>query len=118
LSPIRRAGSGGLGDTMQMKGVVMHASARGLRLRRIAVVGSLIGIGCAAVVSASGAESTGATLFYNAHVFTAEYDHPYAEAVAIRGDRIVAVGALGAVERAAAPIGRRVDLHGAFLMPA
>jgi predicted amidohydrolase YtcJ len=32
-------------------------------------------------------------VFYNAQVFTAEYDHPYAEAVAIRGDRIIAVGA-------------------------
>ena len=102
---------------MGMKGVVMHGPARGLRLRRGAVVGSLIGIVCAAAVGASGAESTGATLFYDAHVFTAEYDHPYAEAVAIRGDRIVAVGALAAVERAAAPIGHRVDLRGAFLMP-
>jgi predicted amidohydrolase YtcJ len=30
-----------------------------------------------------------------AQVFTAECDHPDAEAVAIRGDRIIAVGALG-----------------------
>ena len=96
----------------------MHGSARQSRLRRIAVVGSLIGIVCAAAAeSAPDAQSSGATLFYDAHVFTAEYDHPYAEAVAIRGDRIVAAGALAAVERAAAPIGRRVDLHGGFLMP-
>jgi len=56
-------------------------------------------------------------LFYDAQVFTAEYGHPYAEAVAIRGDRIIAVGALGDVERTAGPTARRVDLHGKFLMP-
>src|SRR5215831_20550846 len=56
-------------------------------------------------------------VFYNAQVFTAESDHPYAEAVAIRGDRIIAVGALGSVERIAGPTARKVDLHGKFLMP-
>ena len=40
-------------------------------------------------------------ILYNAQVFTAEYDHPYAEAVAIRGDRILAVGSLQSVEQAA-----------------
>jgi predicted amidohydrolase YtcJ len=56
-------------------------------------------------------------LFYNAQVFTAEHDHPYAEAVAIRGDRIIAVGTLGLVERIAGPSARKVDLDGKFLMP-
>jgi predicted amidohydrolase YtcJ len=56
-------------------------------------------------------------LLYNAHVFTAEPNAPYAEAVAIRGDRIVAVGALESVERAAGQSARRVDLGGRFLMP-
>ena len=66
---------------------------------------------------AAAENSTATTLFYDAQVFTAEYDHPYAEAVAIRGDRIVAVGTLGDVERIAGPTARRVDLHGKFLMP-
>ena len=57
------------------------------------------------------------TVFFHAHVFTAEYDHPYAEAVAIRGDRIIAVGALGDVLDAAGPSARKVDLKGKFLMP-
>jgi len=57
------------------------------------------------------------TLFFNAHVFTAEPNAPYAEAVAIRGDRIVAVGALESVEKAAGTGARRVDLGGRFLMP-
>jgi len=47
----------------------------------------------------------------------AEYDHPYAETVAIRGDPIIAVGSLGSVEQIAGPTAREVDLHGRFLMP-
>lgn len=58
-----------------------------------------------------------ATLFYNVHVFTAEPAAPYAEAVAIQGDRILAVGARKAVESAVGPGARRVDLGGRFLMP-
>ena len=58
-----------------------------------------------------------ATVFYDAQVFTAEPDHPYANAVAIRGDRIVAVGDRGAVEKAAGAGARQVDLKGKFLMP-
>ncbi len=57
------------------------------------------------------------TVFYNAHVFTAEYGHPYAEAIAIRGNRIIAVGALASVERIAGPPARKIDLQGKFLMP-
>jgi len=75
----------------------------------------LVLTGASSTVAADAPEST--TLFYNAHVFTAEPNAPYAEAVAIRGDRIVAVGALEAVERAAGPGTRRVDLGGRFLMP-
>jgi predicted amidohydrolase YtcJ len=56
-------------------------------------------------------------VFHNAQVFTAEYDHPYAEAVAIRGDRIIAVGTLDSAERIAGPTARKIDLRGKFLMP-
>jgi predicted amidohydrolase YtcJ len=62
-------------------------------------------------------ESAATEILYHAHVFTAEYEHPYADAVAIRGDRIIAVGDLAAVERAAGPSAVRLDLKGKFLMP-
>jgi len=71
----------------------------------------------AAGPAAHAGEPAPVTLLYNAHVFTAEPDAPYAQAVAIQGQRILAVGALAAVERAAGPQARRVDLHGKFLMP-
>jgi predicted amidohydrolase YtcJ len=62
-------------------------------------------------------ESDQAQILYDAQVFTAENDHPYAEAVAIRGDRILAVGSLPAVEQAAGPGAQKIDLNGKFLMP-
>lgn len=80
----------------------------------------LVGLGLAliavcAIRAATAAETE--ALFYNGRVFTAEPDHPYAEAVAIRGSRIVAVGALGEVERQVGPSAKRVDLGQRFLMP-
>jgi predicted amidohydrolase YtcJ len=82
---------------------------------------ALPGMGALAIAAASPTFAVdapdSATLFYDAHVFTAEPDAPYAEAVAIRGDRIVAVGALASVEKAAGANARRVDLGGRFLMP-
>ena len=63
------------------------------------------------------AGETGERIFYNAKIFTAEPDHPYAEAVAIRGDKIVAVGNRGEVSKAVAASAELVDLKGNFLMP-
>jgi len=57
------------------------------------------------------------TVYFDAHVFTAEYNAPYAEAVAIRGDRILAVGTQREVEKVAGKSAHKVDLHGKFLMP-
>jgi len=57
------------------------------------------------------------TIYFNAHIFTAEYATPYAEAIAIRADRILAVGAQRDVEKIAGKAARKIDLHGKFLMP-
>jgi predicted amidohydrolase YtcJ len=57
-------------------------------------------------------------ILFNAKVFTAEPEAPFADAVAIRGDKILAVGNLSEVEKA---VGRskaeRIDLHGKTLFP-
>jgi predicted amidohydrolase YtcJ len=55
-------------------------------------------------------------IFFNAKIFTADPQHPYAEAVAIRGDKIRAVGTLPEVIRAA-PTAPRTDLEGKSLFP-
>jgi predicted amidohydrolase YtcJ len=56
-------------------------------------------------------------VFYNARIFTAETEQPYAEAVAIRGDKIVAVGTRADVEKKVGKQAERIDLHGQWLLP-
>lgn len=56
-------------------------------------------------------------ILFNAQVFTADALHPYAEAVAIRGDKIVAVGNLSEVEKSVSASAERVDLAGRTLFP-
>jgi len=50
-------------------------------------------------------------------VFTADPEHPWAEAVAVRGDRIAAVGTSANVGRLAGPKTRRIDLAGRVVVP-
>src|ERR1700691_2033211 len=105
-------------DTKTIKGDEMHRRTRLInRGREIGLWGVLV---CGSVFSGAAVQAEQAvtsTLLYHAHVFTAEYAQPYAEAVAIRGERIIAVGRLADVERAAGPSARKVDLHRQFLMP-
>jgi len=56
-------------------------------------------------------------VLFHGKVFTGEPDHPYAEAVAIRDDKIVAVGNRGDVSKAVASDAKLIDLRGNFLMP-
>ncbi len=60
---------------------------------------------------------TAERILFNAKVFTGVPDHPYAEAVAIHGDKIVAVGSFAEVLQAAGKSAERVDLGGKSLLP-
>jgi len=64
-----------------------------------------------------GQESSGEKIFFHAKVFTGDPANPYAAAVAIRGDKIVAVGNLSQVEKAAEATAERIDLEGRSLFP-
>src|SRR6185437_11927624 len=57
------------------------------------------------------------TIYYNGHVVTMWADRPEVEAVAIRGDRFVAVGANTDVRKLAAPTTREVNLAGRTVLP-
>lgn len=57
------------------------------------------------------------TLFVNGTVVTMNPVHPQAEAVLVRGDRIVAVGQVTDMGALAAPGARVVDLGGQTLLP-
>lgn len=56
-------------------------------------------------------------LLHNGVVFTADVQHPYAEAVGVEGDTIVIVGSEGEVAKRMGNDARRMDMKGNFLMP-
>jgi predicted amidohydrolase YtcJ len=56
-------------------------------------------------------------IFFDAKIFTGEPQNPYAVAVAIRGDKIVAVGNLPEVATSVSANAERVDLQGKSLFP-
>jgi predicted amidohydrolase YtcJ len=62
-------------------------------------------------------EASGEKILFHAQVFTANPQNPYAEAVAIRGDKIVAVGNLPEVAKSVSASAQRIDLGGKTLFP-
>lgn len=56
-------------------------------------------------------------ILFHVKIFTGDPQNPYAEAVAIRGDKILAVGNLPEVEKAVSANAERVDLGGKSLFP-
>jgi predicted amidohydrolase YtcJ len=62
-------------------------------------------------------ESSGERIFFHAKVFTGDPQNPYAEAVAIRGDKIIAVGNLPEVAKSVSQNAEHIDLDGKSLFP-
>jgi predicted amidohydrolase YtcJ len=79
-----------------------------------AIAAALIARGAAA---AGGREDAADRVLLNARVWTGDPQRPRAEAVAIRGNRITAVGSTADVRRLAGPSTDVQDLGGAFLAP-
>ena len=57
------------------------------------------------------------TVLLNGKIFTGVASHPYVEALAIRGDRIVATGDTKTIKAMAGPKTNAIDLHGATAIP-
>jgi predicted amidohydrolase YtcJ len=72
---------------------------------------------CSCLQAVAPARATDDVVLFHGKIFTGEPEHPYAEAVAIRGDRIVAVGNRSDVSKAVASDARLIDLKGNFAMP-
>ena len=72
---------------------------------------------CACLQRTAFAGAADERVLYNGKIFTAEPEHPYAEAVAIHGDKIVAIGNRGEVSKAVASGVEMIDLKGDFLVP-
>jgi predicted amidohydrolase YtcJ len=56
-------------------------------------------------------------LIFNAHVVTMNRKQPSAEAIAIQGSRVVWVGSSAEAQKFSSAVARRVDLHGATVLP-
>jgi predicted amidohydrolase YtcJ len=56
-------------------------------------------------------------IFFHAKIFTGDPQSPYAAAVAIRRDKIIAVGSLPYVAKSVSENARRIDLNGKNLFP-
>ncbi len=70
-----------------------------------------------AVASPIAQSSPPDTIYYNGHIVTMGTDNPVVEAVAIRGDRFVAVGRSADVRKLAGPATEQVDLGGKTVLP-
>lgn len=81
-------------------------------MRAILLTASLWAAG-AAVVGAQPAD----LLLTNGRVYTLDPARPWAEALALRGDRIAAVGSNAEIARLRGPASRVIDLRGAFASP-
>ena len=82
---------------------------------RIALAVALAATSAAAQSATSAGPA--AMLVVNGRVWTANPAQPWAEALATRGDRIVAVGSRAAAERAAGARARVVDARGGMVVP-
>ena len=56
-------------------------------------------------------------ILFNGKIFTSDTAHPYAQALAIRGDRIVLAGESAKIKLLAAPHTRQIDLGGRTVIP-
>jgi predicted amidohydrolase YtcJ len=83
------------------------------QLRKILLLGGLIGIS----VSVYGQQVAPDLILSNGKIITVDDQFSIAQAVAVRGDRIVAVGTNPEITRLAGPNTRRIDLRGRAVVP-
>jgi predicted amidohydrolase YtcJ len=65
----------------------------------------------------SGQQSPPDLILLNGKIFTSDSAHPFVEALAIRGERIVAIGTAEKVRMLAGPHTKRMDLDGRVVIP-
>src|SRR5574337_2214007 len=94
-----------------------HTSSMTYRFLYRCLCVAVIAWGCCLSSARADENSLPARIFYNGKVFTAEPEHPYAEAVAIQGGKIVAVGTLLEVAKSVPAGTERIDLQGKALFP-
>src|SRR4029077_17156671 len=83
----------------------------------ISVRATLLFVMFASARSSPGQSPQPDVLIFNAHVITMNRQQPTAEAIAIRGSRVVWVGNSADAQKSWSGAVRRVDLHGATVLP-
>ena len=86
-------------------------------MRTIVTLAAIAGLGLGAACGSGPAYGLPDLVLLDGRVFTADDDEPWAEAVAIRGDRIEAVGTTADIRAMATDDTRVIDLEGAFVTP-
>jgi predicted amidohydrolase YtcJ len=66
--------------------------------------------------SVAGAQTADLALV-NGRVYTVDAQRPWAEAIAVAGDRVIAVGTVAEIQKHVGPATRTLDLGGAFVSP-
>lgn len=88
-----------------------------MRRRTPLIALALLGLMHAAPPAPAAAQEPADMILTASRIWTADPDRPWAEAVAIRGDRILAVGDPTSVRRHRASYTRVIDLPGRFIVP-
>lgn len=84
---------------------------------RVAVTLARLAFALAVASSIARAQSVPDRILTGGRIFTSDSTKPWAEAIAIRGERIVAVGTNAAITKLAGPKTRRVALGGRVVVP-
>ena len=85
-------------------------------MRTFAFLSKVVIVIWAFVAPAQGQNGVADVILVNAKVFTASDSHPYAEAVAIKGERILAVGTNQKIKSLAGPKTKRIDARGRLVV--
>jgi predicted amidohydrolase YtcJ len=111
----------------RLAGAPLAAAVAAIAVAAIAVVAAAlaaVGEGAPVGAAATGAAAGGATsagpatlIVTGGRVWTGDRARPWAEAVAVRGERIAAVGSSAEIERLAGPSTRRVQARGGVVTP-
>lgn len=87
-------------------------------LDRLLLTSILIMISAFTLAAPSGAQTAPVSLaVVNARIWTGNPKRPWADAIAVRGDRIAAVGSAAEIRKMTAASARVIDAHGQMLVP-
>jgi predicted amidohydrolase YtcJ len=70
-----------------------------------------------ALVTSACAAPSADTVLFNGKIFTSDPSHPWAQALIVRGERIVAIGSVTEIQAQAPESARRIDLAGRVVIP-